>query len=210
MYMQKKILLLFLAALTAAALHAQTPYAPADSSYRRWFVGSSLFLLGNFSTVNSPDFAQLNLGYRLSRKDVVSLEFITWKTAWPIGMHFLFTKSYGKKEEAFPGYIRDYGIALTYQRFLWKGLYAQVHVMPSLQDFVNQAGKKVDTGFQLFNTYRIGYHLNLWKDRIFIQPSLAITHRPYHTRMPDDFKRQDDKWSKFLFGEPGMHIGYTF
>ncbi|WP_162419223.1 hypothetical protein [Cyclobacterium roseum] len=43
-----------------------------------------------------------------------------------------------------------------------------------------------------------------------IEPSLAITHRPYHTKMPDGFRQQDDQWSKFLFGEPGLHVGFNF
>jgi hypothetical protein len=99
---------------------------------------------------------------------------------------------------------------VAYQRFLWKGLYAELNVMPTLQIFLNDQGKKIDNGFQIFNTYRVGYHIKLFKDRFFIQPSVAVTHRAYHTIMPDGFKQLDDKWPKFVFGEPGFHFGFNF
>lgn len=208
--MQKKILWIGLVLVLTSSLQVNAQYAKTDSTYKRWFVGSSLFLLGNLASTNRPDFAQLNLGYRITGKDIITLELKTWKTSWPIGIHPFFNKSYGKPEEEFPGYIRDYGFSVAYQRFLWKGLYAELNVMPTRQIFVNDDGKKIDNGFQIFNTYRLGYHIKLFKDRFFIQPSIAITHRPYHTKMPDGFKQLDDKWSKFVFGEPGFHFGFNF
>lgn len=63
----------------AGSLNLQAQYAKNDSTYKKCFVGSTLFMLGNFSTVNRPDFAQLNLGYHITGKDVVSLELKTWK-----------------------------------------------------------------------------------------------------------------------------------
>lgn len=208
--MQNKIVIFVFTLLLASTFQLKAQYATTDTSYKRWFVGSSMFLLGNFARVNSPNYAQLNFGYRITGKDVVSLELITWKTAWPIGINPFFNKAYGTPEEKFPGYIRDYGPSVTYQRFFWKGLYAQIHVMSLFQDFVNVEGKKVDNGFQIFNQYRVGYHIKLFKDKCFIQPSFAITHRPYHTKMPDGFKQQDDKWPKFMFSEPGLHFGFNF
>ncbi|GAB4335987.1 MAG: hypothetical protein OHK0038_14020 [Flammeovirgaceae bacterium] len=171
-------------------------------------MGSTLFLLGNLSEKNRPDFIQLNLGYRITNIDVISLELKTWKYAWPLGIPY--GNSFEAPDEEFPGYIREYGFALAYQRFFWRGLYAGIHVMNAWQTFVDDNGNKIDNGFQIFNTYRIGYHIKLFKDRFFIQPSIAVTHRPYHTTMPEDFKQKDDKWSKFFFGEPGLHFGVNF
>ena len=208
--MQKKIVWIGLALVLASSLQVNAQYARQDSTYKRWFVGSSLFLLGNLAATNPPNFFQLNIGYRLTGKDVITLEPKTWKYAWPNGIHPIFNKSYGKPEEEFPGYVREFGISVAYQRFFWKGLYAELNVMPSRQTFVGNDGKKISNGFQLFNTYRIGYHIKLLKDRFFIQPSLAITHRAYHSKLPDGFKQLDDKWSKFIFGEPGFHFGFNF
>ncbi len=208
--MQKKILWFGLVFVLASNVQLKAQYAKTDSTYKRFFVGSTIFLLGNLATTNPPNFAQLNFGYRITGKDVITLELRTWKYAWPNGIHPFFNKSYGKAEEEFPGYIREYGFAFAYQRFLTKGLYAELNVMPTWQTFVNDDGKKIDNGFQIFNTYRVGYHIKLFKDRFFIQPSIAITHRAYHTKMPDGFKQLDDKWSKFVFGEPGLHFGFNF
>ena len=207
--MQKGKIMLAFVLFSAFSQNLQAQYAKTDTLYRRWFVGSTLFLLGNLAPTNPPNFIQLNVGYRLTGKDVIAVEPKTWKYAWPNGIHPFFNNSYGKPEEQFPGYVREYGLSVVYQRFLLKGLYVELNAMPSLQDFVNDKGKKIDNGFQLFNTYRMGYHIKLFKDRFFIQPSVAITHRAYHTRLPDGFKELDDKWSKFIFGEPGFHFGFT-
>ncbi|TNE74458.1 hypothetical protein EP331_01715 [bacterium] len=207
--MKKNVLAFMLFLLMASHFQVNAQSSQEDSTYKKYYVGSTLFLLGNFSTVNNPNFFQLNVGYRLSRKDVVSVELITWKYAWPLGMNPFYNKSYGKAEEKFPGYIREFGMAFVYQRFLWKGLYTSMHIMPTMQTFVNENGKKVDKGFQLFNTNRIGYHFKLFKNRFFIEPSVGIAYRPYQTKMPDGFKQKDDKWPKFT-PEPGMHIGYNF
>ena len=208
--MQKKILFIGLVLMLINTFQLQAQYDQTDSTYKRWFVGSTVFVLGNLSTTNPPNFAQLNVGYRITGRDVITLEPKTWKYAWPNGIHPFFNKAYGKPEEKFPGYVREYGLSLSYQRFLSKGLYVELNVMPSLQDFVNEEGKKINKGFQVFNTYRVGYHIKLFKDRFFIQPSIAITHRAYHTTLPDGFKQLDDKWSKLIFGEPGFHFGFNF
>ncbi len=205
--MRSKILFtLLILFCTSSVLQAQ--YEKQDSTYKKCFIGSSAFMLGNFLPKNRPDFIQLNLGYRITAKDVVSLEIKTWKYEWSLGIPY--GDSYEAPEEQFPGYIREYGFAVVYQRFWWKGLYTVVHVMPSWQRFINEEGNKIDNGFQLFNTYRLGYHVKLFKDRFFIEPSIAITHRPFNSEMPESFKVLNDKWSKFFFGEPGLHFGYNF
>ncbi|MFN6945380.1 MAG: hypothetical protein ACK4ND_10565 [Cytophagaceae bacterium] len=207
--MQKKILWIGLVLVLASNLQVNAQYAKQDSTYKRCFVGSTLFLLGNLDRMNPPGFFQINLGYRITGKDVISLELKTWKYAWPLGINPFFNNVYGAPEEEFPGYIRDYGFAIAYQRYFWKGLYAAVHVMPAWQTYVNKNGNKVGNGFMIFNTYRVGYHIKLFKDRFFIEPSLGIAGRPYHTEMPDGFKQKDDKWPKWT-PEPGLHFGFNF
>ena len=199
----------YLLAITILVLSkaAYSQYARSDT-FNTFFVGSSVALLGNFAATNRPDFAQVNFGYRLSGKDVVSLELKTWKYAWSLGIPY--GDDFEAPEEKFPGFIREYGFALVYQRFWWKGLYSAVHVMNAWQRFVDEDGNKIDNGFQLFNTYRLGYHFKLFKGKWFIEPSIAVTHRAFHTEMPASFKIQDDQWSKLFWGEPGMHFGFNF
>lgn len=194
-------------ALILLNTYANAQYSFQDSSSKRCYVGSTFFLLGNFSPTNKPDFAQINFGYRITSKDVLSLELKTWKYAWSLGIPY--GKSFEAPEEQFPGYIREVGFAFVYQRYLWKNLYAGIHVMNAWQYFIEN-NKQIDKGFQIFNTYRVGYHFKLFKQRFFIEPSIAITHRAFHTEMPSSFKTLDDKWNKFFIGEPGLHFGYNF
>lgn len=208
--MQKKILCIVLAVGLAGNIQVNAQYSKTDSSYHKWFIGTSLFVLfGNFDTKNPPNFVQLDIGYRITGKDVVRLSPKTWKYAWPNGIHPFFNKAYKKSEEKFPGYIREYGVTASYARFFGKSFYAQLDVMPTYQIFANENGKRIDNGFQIFNSYRIGYHIKLFKDKLFLQPSICMTHRAYHTTLPDGFKELDDKWSKFIFPEPGLNIGFN-
>lgn len=206
--MNRKIITLGIVLILTSSLQLNAQYAKNDSTYRKFFVGSTMFILGNFAPKNKPDFAQLNLGYRLTAKDVVSIELKTWKYAWSLGIPY--GKDFEAPKEKFPGYIRELGIALVYQRYFWKGLYAGVHVMNAIQFFVDDNKKEIGNGYQIFNTYRIGYHIKFFKDRFFIEPSIAITHRLFHTKMPTSFKQLDDKRSKLFLGEPGLHFGFNF
>ena len=209
--MKKKILLFALTIMMTSTLHVKAQYAKQDSTYKKCFIGSTLFLLGNFipNDPNPPGFIQLNLGYRITGKDVISLELKTWKYAWPLGINPFYNSASITPEEKFPGNIREYGFAIAYQRYFWKGLYTAIHVAPMWQTFKNENDNKVGDGFHIFNTYRVGYHIKLFKDRFFIEPSLGIAGRPYYTKMPDGFKQKDDKWPKWT-PEPGLHFGYNF
>ena len=208
--MQNKYLIIIIALLLTLATNQklEAQYAKNDSTYHKCFIGSTFAMLGNFIEKNNPSFAQLNLGYRLTHSDAISVELKTWKYAWSLGIPH--GDKFEAPEEEFPGYIRERGFALAYQHFWWKGLYTGVHVMNAWQNFVNTDGKKIDNGFQIFNTYRLGFHFKFFKKRFFFEPSVAVTHRPYHTEMPDGFKQLDDKWNKFFIGEPGLHFGFNF
>ena len=76
-------------------------------------------------------------------------------------------------------------------------------------NIVNVNGNKMRNGFLIFNTYRVGYHIKLFKDKFFIEPSLGVAGRPYQSKMPDGFKEKDDKWPKWT-PEPGLHFGFNF
>lgn len=174
-----------------------------DLPQKRRFVGSSLFMLANFSA-DSPLFYQLNYGYWLTSKDVISIEAITWKYSAPLGI------PYGASNEKYPGYVREFGIGVAYQRFLWKRLYGAVHALPLLQNYFNTNNQKIQNGFQLFMTYRLGYHIKLFKNRFFLEPSLAVTHWPVNTNTPEAFARMERQWPNYFLLEPGLHFGMKF
>lgn len=207
--MQNRITFLIGMLLLSATISSKAQYTRADSTYKKYFTGSTFFVLGNFGATNRPDFAQINMGYRLSGKDAVSLELKTWKYAWSLGIPF--GKSFQAPDEEFPGFIREFGFAIVYQHFWWKGFYNAIHVMSAWQRFVSNTNPElIVPGFQIFNTYRMGYHFKFFNGIFFIEPSVAITHRAFHTAMPNSFKQLDDKWPKFFYGEPGLHFGFNF
>lgn len=62
-------------------------------------------------------------------------------------------------------------------------------------------------GYQLFMTYRVGYHLPLFGGRLFLEPSVAMTHWPVNTNVPDSFADKEAPWPNYFLFEPGLHIG---
>lgn len=209
MFMKRKLYLpIFVLVFLALQTRAQTQ--ASDSTYRKYFIGSTLFVLANLNTSdpNAPEFAQLNVGYRITPKDVVSVELKTWKYAWPLGIPY--GDSFEAPDLKYPGYVRSYGIAFAYQRFLWKGAYTALHAMNALQKFVDEDNKKIQNGYQLFMTYRLGYHFQFFKNRFFIEPSIACTYWPINTNVPEAFATADKAWPNYFLFEPGLHVGVKF
>ncbi|WP_345028870.1 hypothetical protein [Ravibacter arvi] len=84
---QKKILSFALTLMTAGSLQLNAQYARQDSAYKKYFVGSTFLMLGNLipDDPNPPHFIQLNVGYRITPKDVVFLELKRSRFAYPLG-----------------------------------------------------------------------------------------------------------------------------
>ncbi len=179
-----------------------------NSKDKKHFIGSTFFMLANFSTNETPNYYQLNYGYLITPKDVISIEAITWNYYEPIGIPYGSDKT--DKNNNFPGKAKAYGVGLAYKRFLWKGIYTQFHSTAFKQNYIDKNNKKIQSGFQLFNTLRFGYHFKLFKNRMFIEPSIAFTYWPINTNLPDSFQIEEDKWNNFFLFEPGLHFGINF
>lgn len=201
-------LLAVLATLTLIAGPATHAFAGVKPG--KFFAGSSAFILINLTeeSETNPHFYQLNLGYRVTESDTLSVEFITWHYHAPLGI------PYGPKKndpaERFPGYAKSTGIALAYQRFVWDQVYTAIHSAFFDQEFFDTADQKIGTGDQVFMTFRLGYHFSLFDDRFFVEPNLALTYWPVNTGLPESFRAKDRKWPNTFFPEPGLHFGFTF
>ena len=191
--------------LAASPLQAQDV---GDTTPGRHFLGSSAFVLANAVLDDAPDFYQLNLGYRLTDRDVVSLEAITCKYTAPLGIPY--GPSQGAAEEEYPGYVREFGLGVAYQRFLWRDVYSALHATPLLKRYVDEQGEGIQNGVQLFLALRAGYHLRLLHDRLFLEPSVAVTYWPISTNAPPAFAEKDDRWPNYFLFEPGLHFGVNF
>jgi hypothetical protein len=208
-----KIMLLFLAA--SASVYSQAAQATQthnkETSYR-YFVGSTLLMLGNFvpNDPNRPDFAQLNIGYRITPKHVVFLELKTSKFNWPLGMPWPELVDEQRQQHNFPGYVRQYIVGIAYNYFWWKGFYTGVHAMHAYQVYNNENSTQIATGYTLFLTYRIGYQFRFFDDRFFIEPSIGLTHWPIKTNTPEAFEQKEAQWPRYFGFEPGLHFGFNF
>lgn len=119
----KTILVLTLLLLS----YSSVTYAEDDKKH---FVSSSFFMLFNLLP-NPPSFYQLNYGHRITKKDTIIVEAITWTYDAPLGIPY--GASYGDARYKFDGYARDIGVGLAYQRFWWRGLYSTLHMTPFWQ-----------------------------------------------------------------------------
>ena len=204
--MKSLICTLALASTLVASAMAQPSREEVYGKHRH-FVGSSLFMLMNFIP-EPPHFYQLNLGYRITPQDAIMAEAISWRYHAPVGIPY--GPSFGDPTQNFPGVVRDIGLGLAYQRIHWKGLYTTVHATPFLQQYLTPELEKIQSGFQLFLTGRIGYQFSLWQHRLFIEPSVAFTHWPINTNLPEDFAVLENQWPNYFLFEPGLHVGFNF
>ena len=196
--MKKLILTTFLTALFSALAFCQTEMK--DSVFRRHSIGSTLFLLGNIG--DSVRFMQLNYGYRLTPKDNIIVEAITWTYCEPLG-------TYMKSKEYYPGNVRAYGVGLGYQRFLWKNLFTTVEPTFFLQQFYDTDDTKIQKGFQLYLQFILGYRFEFFNKRMFVEPAYALKYWPVNTNFPASFTAIENEAPKYKF-EPGLNFGFRF
>lgn len=208
--MQKKMLQIALALALGSGLQANAQSVKKDSTYRKWFVGSTLLMLGNFipDDPNPPQFAQLNLGYRITPKNVVSVEFKRSIYKWPLGIPW--GSSFDAPGLDYPGHARILAPTVAYQHFWWKGVYTSVHALNAFEKYFDEDNKKIGNGYTLYLTFRLGYQLKFFNNRFFFEPSLGLTYWPVRTNVPEPFKKVEKKWPNYFPFEPGLHFGYNF
>jgi hypothetical protein len=115
------------------------------------------------------------------------------------------------ESEFYPGHVREYGIGISYQRMLWKGLFATIEVLPQFQDYMDLEGNKVDNGFKLYNSYHLGYHIPFGnKKQFFVEPQIHCQHWMFETEAPEEFKALDDNWDNYFLFEPNIYLGFKF
>jgi hypothetical protein len=205
--MQKKFLWLALTLMMASTLPVKAQNTQQESTYKRWFVGSSFLMFGNFAKVNNPEYIQLNAGYRITPRDVVSFEFKRSIYAWPIGIPF------GPSLDApglnYPGHARILAPTLGYQRFWWKGVYTSLHALNAFEKYIDEDEKKIGNGYTLYLNFHLGYQLRFFKNRFFFEPAIGCSYWPVRTNVPESFKAVEKKWPDSVL-QPGLHFGFNF
>ncbi len=153
---------------------------------------------------------ELRFAYQMTEKDQIGVKFATWKLFAPLGIDIWDSKLLDR-DYFFPGRLRETGVGVTYQRKLWKGLFATLEVLPLFTKYINEAGNTVGKGFKLYNSYHVGYHIPLFKKgRFFIEPQLHVNHWPINKDVPAAFKAEEDNYDNYFLIEPNLYFGIKF
>jgi len=207
MDMQKKILWIGLVLALTSSLQVKAQDAKQDSTYRIWFVGSTLLLLGNLDNTNSPGYIQINAGYRITPKDVIHFRFKRSQYAWPIGIPF--GPDFDAPGLNYPGHARILAPTIGYQRFWWKGVYTSIHALNAFETYYDQNKKKIGNGYTLYLDFYLGYQFRFFKNRFFFELAIGISTWPIRKNVPESFKTVESKWNNY-FIQPGFDFGFNF
>lgn len=207
--MQKRNLGIGLVLLLASCLQVKAQNSEQENTSKRFFIGSTLYLLGNFipNDKNPPEYVQLNVGYRITPKDVISFEFKRSIYSWPLGIPF--GPSFDKPGLNYPGHARILAPTVAYQRFWWKGVYTSVHALNAFEKYLDEDNKKIGNGYTLYLDFYLGYQFKFFKNRFFFQPAIGCSYWPVRTNVPESFRIVEKKWSNY-FIQPGLHFGFNF
>ncbi|MFN8320317.1 MAG: hypothetical protein U0V54_12940 [Saprospiraceae bacterium] len=205
--MQKKLIWVSLILVWVNSLQVTAQDEKTGNSNRKWFIGSTLLLLGNLDDTNNPEYIQVNAGYRITPKDVVQFRFKRSIYAWPLGIPF--GPDFDAPGLNYPGHARILAPQLGYQRFWWKGMYTSLYVLNAFEKYVDVNKKKIGNGFTLYTDFYLGYQFTFFNDRFFFEPAIGISFWPIRTGLPDTFRAVEEKWNNY-FIQPGLDFGYKF
>lgn len=166
----------------------------------------NLFQMGDTPDINMYEF---HFGKRIDSKNTIGIKAARWKIFEPMGIQF-WDPNLLKKSEWFKGRIKEIGVGFTYQRKLWKGLYAELEIMPMWKTFVDEDGDRIENGFRLYTTYHIGYYISFFKNRLYIEPQIHCNYWPINSKGPEGFKEQIEKHNNYFLFEPNLYIGVNF
>ena len=168
---------------------------------------------GDWDAQTSTQMIELHVKRNLDDKNIVGIKFATWRLFQPMGIQWWdgLLDKLETESEFYPGHVRESGVGITYQRMLWKGLFATVEVLPQFQTYLDLDGNKLGNGFKVYNSFHVGYHFEFGKKkRFFIEPQVHSQFWAFETKAPEGFKELDDKWRNYFLLEPNIYIGINF
>jgi hypothetical protein len=180
-------------------------------SYHRFSVSTPYLTFTNSFSPEETNIHmyEFHLGYKITPKDKIEIKVATWELFEPMGIPLL-DPLLQEESEWYPGRIREYGIGVAYQRLLWKGLFAAVEILPLRKIYLDENSNRIDYGFKLYTSYHLGYHIPLFKNRIFIEPQIHCNYWPIDTKGPEGFEEKELNWNNYFLFEPNLYIGVNF
>ncbi|MBI9041821.1 hypothetical protein [Lutibacter sp.] len=184
-----------------------------DFKYRVSFPAIILGNIGKGGERTNTQHIEFHVKRELDSKNIIGLKFATWRLFQPMGIQWWdgLLDKIDSETEFYPGYLRETGIGFSYQRMLWKGLFASVEVLPQYKTYLDLDNKKIANGFKLYNSFHLGYHFAFGKNkRFFIEPQVHSQFWVFDTNTPDAFKQLDNRWKNYFLFEPNLYIGFKF
>ena len=161
----------------------------------------------------STQHLEFHIKRNLDNKNIVGVKFVSWQLFQPMGITWWdgILDKMKTGTEYYPGHVQEKGIGITYQRMLWKGLFATVEVLPLFQTYLDLDGNKIGNDFKLYNSFHLGYHIEFGKKkRFFIEPQINSMFWMLDNNAPDGFKQLDNKWRNYFLFEPQIYLGWNF
>jgi len=181
--------------------------------YYKFSVSTTWLSFGNFGVekTNTHHY-ELHVKYALTPKDKIGIKFATWSLFQPMGILWWdgVLEKLDTESEFYPGRLRETGIGISYQRMLWKGLFATVEILPQLKTYLDENNNKIGNGFKLYTSYHLGYHFSFFKDRVYLEPQIHCQYWPIDTNVPQSFEDKDSGWNNYFLFEPNLYIGFKF
>ncbi|RMG62597.1 MAG: hypothetical protein D6722_18320 [Bacteroidetes bacterium] len=215
----KKVLTLLLTACTLSAFAQRTqPMGPETDVAHKYRISVPAIILPQLATKGWNDrthtqHIEFHVKRNLDDKNIIGLKFASWRLFQPMGIVWWdgLLDKVESGSEYYPGHVRETGLGLSYQRMLWKGLFATVEVLPQYKTYLSEDGAKIGNGFKLYTSYHIGYHFAFGpKKRFFIEPQVHSQNWVFDTNTPDAFKTLDEKWRTYFLFEPNLYLGVKF
>ncbi|MEZ4800903.1 MAG: hypothetical protein R2809_14230 [Flavobacteriales bacterium] len=156
---------------------------------------------------------ELHIKRELDNKNIIGVKLATWRLFQPMGILWWdgLTDKVKTGSEYYPGYVRETGVGVSYQRMLWKGLFATVEVLPQFKTYLDEDNKKIGNGFKLYNSFHLGYHLPFGKKKqFFVEPQVHSQFWVFDTNTPESFEAMDGKWKNYFLFEPNLYFGFKF
>ena len=202
--------LLFAISITSMFGQNQTKLSSKISNEKNLSVSTTYYTFLNFGEekTNTHHY-EFHVGYNLTPKDRIGIKLATWKMFAPMGMPMQEQLKFDENN-FYDGRLIENGLGVTYQRMLWKGLFATIEVLPQLKTYIDKNDKKIGNGFKLYTSYHLGYYISFFKDRVYLEPQIHCQYWPINTNVPQGFKEKDSKWNNYFLFEPNLYIGFKF
>ncbi|MEP2446272.1 hypothetical protein A8B79_02545 [Balneola sp. EhC07] len=215
--MKNLLIIVFTLFSISAFAQIKSPEGKETEVTQKWRVSMPYIvpdeIIYGYDKRTSIQMVELHVKRNLDDKNIIGVKFATWRLFQPMGITWWdgVVDKIESGSDYYDGYLRETGIGISYQRMLWKGLFASIEVLPQIQTYTDLDGKKIKNGFKLYNSVHLGYHFTVGKKkRFFIEPQVHINQWMFDNNSPAGFKEFDDKYGNVFWFEPNIYLGWKF